>query len=122
VYGALGLGYFYYDPYLSPWGTRGAYGYPRGYGGYDRHDDWRHDDLGKVRLDVRGPKDAQVLVNGYYAGVLDDFDGIFQGLNLESGTYRIEVTATGFEPLAFDTRVMQSRKVTLHGALHRAGQ
>ena len=113
AYGAFGLGYFYYDPYWSPWGPRG------GYGGYYGSYDSGRDDLGKVRLDVRGPKHAQVLVDGYYAGELDDFDGAFQGLDLEAGTYRIEVAADGFEPLTFDTRVTEGGKITLHGALHR---
>ena len=120
AYGAFGLGYFYYDPYWSPWGPGGRYGgwgYPGGYGGY--YDGGRRDDLGTVRLDVRGPKHAQVLVDGYYAGELDDFDGAFQGLDLEAGTYRIEVAADGFEPLTFDTRVTEGGKITLHGALHR---
>ena len=122
-YGAFGLGYFYYDPYWSPWGPWGRYGgwgSPGGYGGYSGYyDSGRRDDLGKIRLDVKGPREAQVLVDGYYAGELDDFDGAFQGLDLEAGTYRIEVVADGFEPLTFDTRVTEGRKLTLHGALHR---
>lgn len=116
AYGAFGLGYFYYDPYWYPWGPWG-WGYPRAYGyGYDD----RRDDLGRVRLDVRGPRDAEVLVDGYYAGILDDFDGSFQALDLESGEYRIEVQADGYEPLVFDTRVSEGRKITLHGAMRRA--
>ena len=70
-YGAFGLGYFYY----SPWGwDPGYYGY-YGYGaprysayGYD-------DDLGSVKLKVK-PRDAEVYVDGYFAGHVDDFDGI----------------------------------------------
>lgn len=119
AYGAFGLGYFYYDPYWSPWGPWGGWGYPGGYAYYGYYGGGQRDDLGKVRLDVKGPRDAQVLVDGYYAGELDDFDGAFQGLELESGTYRIEVVAAGFEPLTFDTRVTEGRKITLHGALGR---
>lgn len=113
AYGGFGLGYFYYDPYWSPWG---GWGYPRGVYGY--YDD-RRDYLGRVRLDVRGPREATVLVDGYYAGTLDDFDGTFQGLDLEAGTYRIEVEADGFETLVFDTRISDGRKITLHGAMRR---
>ncbi len=82
------------------------------------YDSGRRDDLGKVRLDIKGPREAQVLIDGYYAGELDDFDGAFQGLDLEAGTYRIEVIADGFEPLTFETRVTEGRKLTLQGALH----
>ncbi len=117
AYGGFGLGYYYYDPYWSPWETRGGRGYPRGvYGTYDS----RRDNLGRVRLDVRGPRDATVLVDGYYAGTLDDFDGALQGLDLESGAYRIEVEADGFEPLVFDTRISDGRSITLRGAMRRA--
>lgn len=120
AYGGFGLGYFYYDPFWSPWGPWGAWGawgggYPYGYYGGGHQDDF-----GRVRLDVRGPRDAQVLVDGYYAGTLDDFDGAFQGIELEGGTYRIEVEADGYERLTFDTRVTDGRKITLHGALKRA--
>lgn len=125
-YGGFGLGYFYYDPFWNPWGPwgyGGAWGGPWGYGGgYGYYGGGHQDDFGKVRLDVKGPKDAQVLVDGYYAGTLDDFDGAFQGLELESGTYRIAVESEGFEPLTFDTRVTDGRKITLHGALKRAEQ
>jgi len=37
-----------------------------------------------VRLDV-SPRDAEVYVDGYYAGVVDDFDGILQRLRVEPG-------------------------------------
>jgi hypothetical protein len=131
AYGGFGLGYFYYDPFWNPWGPWGGigggwggwgpWGGPWGYGGgYGYYGGGHQDNFGKVRLDVKGPKDAQVLVDGYYAGTLDDFDGAFQGLELESGTYRIEVESAGFEPLTFDTRVTDGRKITLHGALRRA--
>jgi hypothetical protein len=125
AYGGFGLGYFYYDPFWNPWGPwGGGWGGPWGYpgGAYGYYGGGHRDDFGKVRLDVKGPRDAQVLVDGYYAGTLDDFDGAFQGLELESGTYRIEVESEGFEPLSFDTRVTDGRKITLHGALRRAGQ
>jgi len=117
AYGGFGLGYFYYDPFWSPWGPWGGpWGYPGAYGYYGGG---HQDDFGKVRLDVKGPRDAQVLVDGYYAGTLDDFDGAFQGLELESGAYRIEVEANGYDRLTFDTRVTDGRKITLHGALRR---
>ena len=124
AYGGFGLGYFYYDPFWSPWGPwGGAWGGPWGYpGAYGYYGGRQQDDFGKVRLDVKGPKDAQVLVDGYYAGTLDDFDGAFQGLELESGAYRIEVEANGYDRLTFDTRVTDGRKITLHGALRRAEQ
>jgi hypothetical protein len=109
-YGSFGLGYFYYDPYA--WGPSYSYAYPpfRGYGyGYP---------TGEHRLDVT-PRDAEVNVDGYYAGRVDDFDGLFQSLELEEGAYRIEIVAPGFAPLDFDVRIYPGRKVTYRGDLLR---
>jgi hypothetical protein len=109
-YGAFGLGYFYYDPYT--WGPSYGYDYPafRGYGyGYP---------TGELRLDVT-PRDAEVYVDGYYAGRVDDFDGLFQSLELEEGAYRIEIVAPGLAPLNFDVRIYPGRKVTYRGDLRR---
>jgi hypothetical protein len=109
-YGAFGLGYFYYDPYT--WGPAYGYSYPefRGYGyGYA---------TGELRLQVR-PRDADVYVDGYFAGRVDDFDGTFQSLTLEEGAYRIEIVAPGYAPLVFDVRILPGEKVTYRGELVR---
>jgi hypothetical protein len=114
-YGGFGLGYFYYDPYLwDPYYD--SYGYSsyaapfRGYGyGYAS---------GELRLDVR-PRDAEVYVDGYYAGRVDEFDGVFQSLTLEEGAYRVEIVAPGYEPLDFDVRIIPGRKTTYRGDLLR---
>ncbi|HWB31007.1 MAG TPA: PEGA domain-containing protein [Vicinamibacterales bacterium] len=51
--------------------------------------------MGAVRLRVR-PVDTQVFVNGYYAGVVDDFDGVLQRLYLPPGEHAIELYRPGF--------------------------
>lgn len=109
-YGAFGLGYFYY----SPW----SYGRGYGYGGpyWGQYAGPYGYDIGSVRLKVK-PEDAEVYVDGYYAGTVDDFDGIFQSLKLDSGGYRIEIRKDGFEPLTFDVRVQYDRKITFRGEL-----
>jgi PEGA domain len=106
-YGSFGLGYFYYSPWA--WGPYGAYGYPGYSAGYSY-------DVGRVRLKVQ-PRDAEVWVDGYYAGTVDDFDGVFQSLRLDSGGYRIEVRKPGFETLTFDVRVQPDRTVTFRGKM-----
>ena len=67
-YGPAGRGHFYFDLHYSsyiwhPYGayrndSYGSYGYP----------------IGELRLKVH-PRDAQVFIDGYYAGRVDDFDG-----------------------------------------------
>ncbi len=51
--------------------------------------------MGAVRLRVQ-PVDTQVFVNGYYAGVVDDFDGMLQRLYLPPGEHTIELYRPGF--------------------------
>ena len=92
-----GLGYGYGYPYYGA----GDYGY---YGGSYSY-------TGSVRLKVK-PRDADVLVDGYYVGTVDDFDGIFQSLKLEPGPASIEVRAPGFEAFRLDVMVLAGRKIT----------
>jgi len=109
-YGAFGLGYFYYDPYT--W-------YPGSYSGsYSGYDPYFFDrfDTGELRIDV-SPRFADVYVDGYFAGRVDDFDGIFQSLQIEGGPHHIQIVAPGFVNLDFDVRIEPGRKITYRGAL-----
>lgn len=112
-YGAFGLGYFYYDPYR--W-YPGYYGY--GPGSYPRFGSGFGFDIGELRLQVF-PRDAQVFVDGYYAGTVDDYDGMFQALKLEAGPYQIRISAPGFEDLMFDVRINPGQKINYRGDLRR---
>ena len=112
-YGSFGLGYFYYSPWA--WGPYGSYGYP---GYYPRYGGAYGFDVGSVRLKVQ-PRDAEVWVDGYYAGSVDDFDGMFQALRLDSGPYRIEIRKPGYETLSFDVRVQPERTITFRGTMRQ---
>jgi PEGA domain len=105
VYFGLGSGYRYGSPYYGR-----VYGYSSPY--YDGGRRY----FGDVRLQVR-PRNAAVYVDGYYAGIVDDFDGVFQRLTLDVGPHQIEVEAPGFEPQVFDVYVDPSRTVDLRGDL-----
>jgi len=106
-YGAFGLGYFYYNPYAwAPVATIQYDGYAYGYGNGSA--------AGELRLQVR-PRDAEVYVDGYYAGMVDEFDGTYQGLRLEEGEYHIEIVAPGYETIAFDVRIQPGRKINYRG-------
>jgi hypothetical protein len=48
-----------------------------------------------VRLEVT-PREAEVYVDGYYAGIVDDFDGVFQRLRLMSGGHEITIYRDGY--------------------------
>jgi len=107
VYFGWGNGYMYGAPYTGP-----VYGYmaPPASGATANY--------GDVRLQVT-PRDAAVYVDGYYAGVVDDFDGAFQRLTLEVGPHRIELDAQGSDPRFFDVYVDPARTVDIHADLFR---
>jgi hypothetical protein len=65
---------------------------------------------GSVRLKV-APRHADVFVDGYYVGVVDDYDGVFQSLRLTAGPHQIEIAAPGFAPITFDVRILPDRKI-----------
>jgi hypothetical protein len=113
-YGMWGLGWYYYDPWY--------YGYPGwGWGPYTNSvyvAGYGYDGVyaGSVRLKVK-PRDAQVFVDGYYVGIVDEFDGNFQQLRLEEGPHVIEVKKEGFAPLEFKVRVTFDHTIKLQGEL-----
>ena len=96
--------------YSSRYGSRGYYN--RGaYGYYSIPSGFAY---GSLRI-VDAPRDAQVFVDGYYAGVVDDYDGVFQRLNLEPGSHRIEIDVNpGAPPIEFDVHVAPGQTVTFH--------
>ena len=112
-FGAFGLGYFYYDPYA--WHAAPLFAYDSGF--YGRSYD-SPDDTGKLQIKA-SPRDAQVFVDGYFAGRVDDYDGVFQSLKLEAGTYHIQLVMPGFQTLEFDVRIPSGRKITYTGDLQR---
>ena len=71
---------------------------------------------GGVRIQG-APEESQVFVDGYYVGIVDDFDGALQHLNLQSGPHRIEVRAPGFAPVSFDVNVTPGQTLTYHAGL-----
>jgi hypothetical protein len=112
---------FFWDPwwgYGYPW-AYGGYGYGYGYGGgygYGAYSGPVYEAYGGLRLKMK-PREAEVFVDGYFAGVVDDFDGAFQQLNLDVGPHRIEVRQAGYEPLAFEIRTQPHEKITYKGEL-----
>ena len=74
-------------------------GYGHGYGGYGRYD-YGYSNEGDVRIEVdpkESREDIQVYVDEGHAGVVDDFDGIFQRLYLPQGKHEIEIRLDGYK-------------------------
>jgi hypothetical protein len=92
--GGYAGGYFgspFWGPYWDPFWVGPYWGYPY----YRYWDRGYYDDSAEMRLEVK-PKEAQVYVDGYYAGVVDDFDGVFQRLHVRPGDHELVLYLKGY--------------------------
>ena len=109
------LGYPVAYPYAYPWmyaPPPPAYGYPSvappvvqpgaAYGG--------------LTFQIT-PANAEVYVDGNYAGTADTFYDPQHPLTLAAGSHRIEVVADGYRTLAFDTSVVAGQVMPYQGTL-----
>lgn len=110
------VGGYFYDPFWGPypWWSRGAY--PYGYFPV-------FNNSADVRV-LAKPKDVQVYVDGFYAGVGDDFDGAFQRLSLSPGGHTIVLYLDGFQTVRHNLYLRPGSTIKLHDAMERlpAGQ
>ena len=113
-YGYGRYGYYYnpYDYWYSPYSYSGYYGYSpsyyrrgRGYGYYR--------DSGSLRIIV-DPEKTRVYVDGYYAGIADDFDGILQRLNVPPGRHEITLKLEGYRTQHFKVYVPVDDTIKIH--------
>jgi len=61
------------------------------------------------------PRDARVFADGYYVGIVNDFDGIFQHMNLEAGPHHIEIEMGGSNAIEFNVYVRPGETTTFRG-------
>lgn len=111
----------YYRPYYRPYysGFYGSfygglfwqrYPYPYPYYGY------RYDPRAEVRIDG-APKDAEVYVDGYFVGLVDDFDGFGQRLRLEAGDYEITLYHPSYRTWREQVRLRPRQSLKIPGVL-----
>ncbi len=111
-------GYPYYYPYYSPYSYSGGYyGYPYAgdyaYGPYGGYAVGVGSAYGGVRI-MDAPREAPVYADGYYVGTVNDFDGVFQHLDLEPGTHHVEIRTKGEPAIAFDVNIRPGENITYH--------
>jgi hypothetical protein len=98
----IGFGHYY-----------GSSGYPYGVTPRGYYDPIPGRFYGGLRI-TDMPHEAQVFADGYYVGIVDDFDGVFQHLNLEAGPHRIEIRIPGYQDdaVVFDVNIQPGRTIT----------
>jgi hypothetical protein len=101
---------FYGYRYTTPYG----YGYPYQYGYFPA------DVTTAVRLQVT-PREAEVFVDGYSAGVVDDFDGVFQRLRLQPGGHEISVYLEGYRTFRQNIHLSPGATQTIRHQLEPLG-
>jgi hypothetical protein len=104
-------GYYYPTLYRTSLSVGVGYGYPAYYGGYygyygygPYYGGWPYyqpgpyygpyDLSGNLRTQV-APRQTEVFIDGYFAGTVDDFDGVFQRLHIEPGDHDVELYLAG---------------------------
>ncbi len=85
-----GWGGPFYSPFFWPW-----WGYPSFGWGPAWFYGAAFDPTSEVRLQIT-PKQAEVYVNGFLAGTVDDFDGTFQRLRLAPGEHELVFYLEGY--------------------------
>jgi PEGA domain len=86
--------YFYapfYASFYGPWFyAQFPIGYPPYYGYYDNS--------GAARIQVT-PREAQVFIDGYFVGTVDEFDGTFQRLHVAPGEHELTIYLEGYRTI-----------------------
>ena len=114
----------YYPGYWGSWWPYGSfgwyggyyggyYGYPWGWGGGGTVYHYVERESGSVRVLV-DPSEARVYVDGYYAGTVDDFDGLFQRLNVSPGRHEIALKLEGYKTHRVKVYVAPDSTLKLH--------
>lgn len=95
---------YFYNPYW--WGFYGGFyggfwGYPYAYApyplyGYPAYG--YYDTSADLRVQVT-PRTAEVYVDGYLVGTVDDFDGMFQRVHMPLGEHEVTVYSPGFRSI-----------------------
>ena len=105
---SFGFGYGY--PYAYPYGY---VGYPAPwYGPYPYY----YDGSASLRLQVP-QRNAEVFVDGYYAGVVDSFDGTFQRLYLEPGEHELELYLPGHRSIVQQLYLQPGKNTNVKSAM-----
>ena len=85
-----------------------------GYGGYGGAVYYSGDRPGGSLRVLVDPAEARVYVDGYYAGVVDDFDGLLQRLHIAPGRHEITLKLEGYRSHRMRVYVGPDATLKLH--------
>jgi PEGA domain len=64
------------------------------------------------------PGSAQVYVDGFYMGAVDDFRRMIPGRPIEAGPHRVELRAPGYDTATFNVMIPPNETVTYRASLN----
>jgi hypothetical protein len=112
-------GFGFYDPFWSYPYPYGAYPY------YDRYPYYYGDQfygvdstVGDMKTEVK-PKQTEIYVDGYYAGVADDFDGVFHRLHTSAGGHAITLRLDGYRTITENVYVTAGSTTKVKATLEK---
>jgi hypothetical protein len=82
---------YYYDPFAFGW-------YGPQYRPYPPHPRYFYEPAAELRVQV-APREAEVYIDGYLAGNVDDFDGVFQRLRVPLGEHEVAIYREGYRTI-----------------------
>ena len=109
LHGHVFIGGYFYNPVFGhyPWWPRLLYPY-RYVPVFDRR--------AEVRVEAK-PREAAVYVDGFYAGIVDDFDGFFQRLPLTPGEHEVVLFLPGYRTLRQSLYLRPGSTMNMHATL-----
>jgi hypothetical protein len=105
---------FWYDPYQyfwDPW----MWGYGAGTGGSAKAEAT----TGSVRIKAT-PAAAKVYIDGALAGLVDEFDGLSDHLEIERGRHVIELRAEGYVTTSKEVTIVPGKTMTFRLSMKKA--
>jgi hypothetical protein len=105
------IGGYFYDPFYGPypWWPRPAYPYAY----------WPIYDNRAVLRVLATPENAAVYVDGFYAGIVDDFNGYFEGLPVPPGGHDIVLYLEGYRTIRRRAYLAPGSTFKLHETIER---
>ena len=105
------IGGYFYDPFFGPYPWWPRHVYPYAY--------WPVYDNRAVLRVLATPENAAVYVDGFYAGIVDDFNGYFQGLPLPPGGHEIVLYLEGYRTIHRRMYLSPGSTFKLHETMER---
>ncbi|MCC7181651.1 MAG: PEGA domain-containing protein [Acidobacteria bacterium] len=112
VRGRVFVGGYFYDPVFGPYPWWRWPDYPYRY--YPVYDDRAQL---HIKVTPNAAKVAAVFVDGFYAGIVDDFDGVFQDLPLPPGGHSIVLYLEGYQTVRRNLYLPPRSSYTLREAM-----